>query len=200
MTPDQALALETRLAELEARQQIRDVIQRSCAGLDRCDTQLFGSVFWPEAHYEGGPVQGLARDFVEPLLLQFFPAICALSQHIACSTRIRLSGATATTETYFISHLLSHANRESIEAIIGAGKLVELGNDVTRQYEAFIGARYLDDLEKRSDEWRIVRRRVAADWNHVGPYSGSTDGGAWGFFALHGKQDRTDPLYNTERS
>ncbi|WP_156507531.1 hypothetical protein [Halioglobus sp. HI00S01] len=29
-----------------------------------------------------------------------------------------------------------------------------------------IGGRYVDELEKRGGEWRIIKRRYIADWSH----------------------------------
>jgi hypothetical protein len=41
------------------------------------------------------------------------------------------------------------------------------------KYDLVAGARYIDRMEKRNDEWRIARRVVQIDW--IREYEGSAD-------------------------
>lgn len=66
-------------------------------------------------------------------------------QHLVGNMLIRNSGATASAESYFIGY---HRPKD----------------EQNRPFDMFAGGRYLDELEKRGDEWRIIRRKVVFDW------------------------------------
>ena len=161
-----------QLADLLAREAIRNCIVRLARGEDRRNAELIKSAYWSDAHIDFGTFAG---DFATYLgfVVPGDPALpCTL--HFLGQTHIELAGETARAET-----LVSSYHRIDT----GAG-----------HSDATIGGRYLDTLTRRQGEWRIARRVMlfdyvtnsgaSADWSQgvmgapfsAGHYSGRAHG------------------------
>lgn len=139
--------------ELADREVIRECLFRNARAIDRCEEELFWSVYWPGAIHTGAGFSLPIEQFVP-----FFAiSIRAYDQvmHMIGNILIKLNGAVAVTETYFSGYHRYTENglkRDNIQA-----------------------GRYLDSFEQRDGDWRIVERTVIVDWFR--DYADSAD---WG--------------------
>jgi SnoaL-like domain len=137
----------SRNAELQAlldKQAISEVIARYSRTLDWLDDAGQARCYWPDAAIDYGFFKGSAADFV-PAVMQ----IERSSQrrwHFLGGLQIALHSATAaSTECYGLATGVRNAEG------------VWTGN--------IYGGRYLDEFEKRGEEWRISRRQYVMDWS-----------------------------------
>lgn len=122
-----------QLSDLE---EIRDATMRYCHGLDRLDGDWMKSAYWPDATDDHGLFSGNAWDFVDYCMEthdQWRSTMhCIFNQQIVLDP----DGVTARSETYYVSYCA----RERSGAL-----------------ETWYG-RYLDEFQKRDEEWRISKR------------------------------------------
>ena len=136
-------AAEDRLQALLDREAIRDVLMRYARAIDRCDRVLLEGVYWPQAIDNHGNFSGLALEFIEWVI----PRLRGMDQttHLIGNILIHVNGSRASVESYFEAyHRIRRANRAP--------------------YDVFLGGRYVDQMERRDAEWRILVRDVAFDW------------------------------------
>ncbi|GAY11850.1 nuclear transport factor 2 family protein [Pseudonocardia sp. N23] len=138
------------VAELLAREEIRDVLLRYCRGVDRGDLALLRSVYHPDATDDHGMFRGNGHEFAEWILGR--PGRDDLvTQHHLTNVVIEVDGDVARAETYFAA-----VHRRP-------GPPVSVGQ---------FGGRYVDRLARRDGVWRIAERVVVHDWSlreTVGP-------------------------------
>ncbi len=131
-----------QMADMLARDAIRNCIVRLARGEDRRDAELISSAYWSDAHIDFGTFAG---DFATYLgfVVPGDPALpCTV--HFLGQTHTELDGDTARAET-----LVSSYHRIDT----GAGHT-----------DSTIGGRYLDALERREGEWRIAKRIMLFDY------------------------------------
>lgn len=131
------------LRELIDREKIRDCLQRYCVGIDRCDEEMLRSTYWPDAHDVHGDFDGSGDEFVEWVLPRLKDLV--RTQHFIGNSLIRLEGNFANVETYL-------RNWHTLRAPDG------------HEHDLIHGGRYLDRMEKRGEEWRIIDRLVMFDF------------------------------------
>lgn len=165
------------LAELKAavqyladRQAIIDVIVRESRGRDRHDTELIASCYWPEGADEHGPLPFSATDYPE-IANKGHARAFSMNQHNLANHTCELDGHTAYCETYVIGTMLSH---DGLTCTMAAG-------------------RYMDQMEKRDGEWRILWRRSTVETAIQGDASWLQSPPIKGF--LKGTRDRDDLSY-----
>ncbi|MEU4332025.1 nuclear transport factor 2 family protein [Nonomuraea dietziae] len=131
-----------RLAVLEDREAIRDVLHRYARGADRCELELFKSCYWPDATdvhwFYNGNAHAFA-DYVIPLLAQIDN-----SQHSITNPVIDLDGERAFVESQF--YVMHHIP-------------LDVGRHVDQQLEG----RYIDVFERREGQWRILHRQTVVE-------------------------------------
>ncbi|MET0704571.1 MAG: nuclear transport factor 2 family protein [Mycobacterium sp.] len=129
-------------ADLTDREKIRDRLARLSRGLDRRDADLIRTSYWPEAIDD----QGVAVTSVDDLVAWVVPGDPAVlaTLHTLGQSLIELRGATALVETPVTAY---HR--------IATG---------TEDRDVVLGGRYLDRLEKRDHDWRILHRKLVSDW------------------------------------
>jgi len=141
-------ALEAKLKELIAKDEIRSALMRYARGVDRGEPDLIASAFWPDAVDDHGGVTLVGTEagprFTGSRKLS---ASGAAGQHFMGNITIELEGDTAYTESYFVSYLI--VDRDGAE------------------YTRFRGARYIDRFERRDGEWKIAYRVVVDDWDRM---------------------------------
>lgn len=194
-------AILARLELLEAKEKIRGVLSRYSRGVDRTDPDAARECLWPDAHLINGAVdtvgkgaaQNTADKFIEPLFGQYIGQILAETHHLMGNMIIEVQGKTATSETYCIAHHRTHPTAASNDAVVGLNNIPAAY--AAREYELIIGLRYLDRLEERDGEWKILERRLVFDWSRQAPYSGVTSGGLWSGTQLYGGHKPNDPFY-----
>jgi hypothetical protein len=138
---DRLEKLERRLAHLEDREAIRDVIYRYCRAVDRADVELLKSCYWPDGFDDHGFYGGNAHEFAEfvgPLL-----RVTMSTTHSCSNPIIEIEGDKAYCETQVdVLH-----------------RIVE-GDEFINEWAQ---CRYLDIFEKRDDVWRIAVRTATSD-------------------------------------
>lgn len=131
--------LERELAELRAREAIRDLLARYSRALDWLDVAQLDTVFFDDADVDYGFFKGTGKDF-KPVVMQIELAT-GRRWHFGAQVTIDLEGDAADVMSYGIA----------IGAQTEAG--VE-GADLP----LFMGY-YLDRVEKRDGRWGIARRK-----------------------------------------
>ncbi len=156
------------LRRLIDRQEILDCIHRYCRGLDRHDDELLASAFHPDAIDNHGSWVGGRDEFVRWANHECHDGLLAHQHHVT-THNCEIDGDVAHTETYV---LFIHRRGDERTVILGGG-------------------RYIDRLERRDRDWRIVRRRVAMD------LSVTADGSGFAAFGSYpgGRWDRSDLSY-----
>jgi SnoaL-like domain len=134
--------MDQELADMLARDQIRNCIVRLARGEDRRDTEIISSAFWSDAHIDFGM---FADDFKTYLgfVVPGDPSLpCTL--HVLGQTHTELAGETARAETLVMSY-----------------HRIDTGAE---HQDAMVGGRYLDLFARRDGEWRIARRTMLYDF------------------------------------
>lgn len=146
--------------ELEIRARIDDVLRSYCRGIDRLHAPSLASAFHPGAELHGyGPEPTTIEAFVSYALASLEKRFVA-TQHRISNTMVELlpGGAAAKVETYVLAYHVQEV-------------------DGGRQLLTFAG-RYIDRVEERDGDWRIVRRTLRTDWSNV-ETMGESMKGAW---------------------
>lgn len=114
-------------------------------GCDRADPELVARAYWPDGWEDhGGTFNGPASEWIAVVKARLENG--GLMNHLAMNMLIELKSATAATaESYILT-----ATRLTVD-----GELFD-----TRTL-----ARCVDQMEKRGDDWRILRRTLCWEWN-----------------------------------
>ena len=151
---------------------IAETLYLHSRGLDRLDAAVIRDAYWPESEVDYGSYKGNAHVFAE-LVIGALSQQYELTRHSLSNTLIELSGSSALCESYVhAGHLLPGAKEELL----------------------FYG-RYLDKMEKRSSQWKILHRQVVVDWIKRHPVVDERDSDAFDALAKGARQD-SDPLYS----
>lgn len=148
---------------------IRAVFERYARAIDRLDRELLESCFWLDAVDRDGAIGNSARGFIErviPLLRERYEA----TMHTLGQSIIDVEDERAYAETYNVAY---HRAQE-----MGRSTLMTVGN------------RYVDVLERREGEWRILDRKVLVEWSKL-------DAGVTVTYPADplASRDRNDPAY-----
>jgi uncharacterized protein YceH (UPF0502 family)/ketosteroid isomerase-like protein len=181
------------------KQAIHEVLAKYCRALDRCDVELMKSVYWEDAVDAHGIFHGNAHEFCE-FIVRSVQDWFEVATHVITNLLIDLRGDVAYTEAYLYSYCRVTGTREKVEAVFGpeyaAKQTYDPANPVTHDF--VMGGRYVDKLQKRNGEWRILRRTVVHDWNQNGPSTAIWKGGIYGQLQLLGRRDREDEAYRRD--
>jgi hypothetical protein len=157
--------------QLADRLAIQDVLHLHSRGLDRLDTEAIQCAYWPEAEVDYGSYKGSAQVFAE-LVVGALGQAYELTRHCLSNTLVTFSGNRAWSESSVsAAHLLPGAQEELL----------------------FYG-RYLDKLEKRHGQWKILYRQVVMDWSKRLTVQDERNGEAFANLAK-GAHLAADPLY-----
>ena len=124
------------------REHIRDCLARVARGEDRRDAELLSSAYWPDATDDHGIFVGTFKEYLA-WVVPGAPAVL-LTMHTLGQSLIDLRGNSALVETH-----------------VTAYHRIDMGAE---ERDLVIGGRYLDSMEKRSQEWRIAKRTMLYDW------------------------------------
>jgi len=162
--------------EMADREAIRECHARYARAIDRADAALLSSVFWPDATLN---FEGLYDGEVGAYLEQIAPGAAEQMEQTAHlmgnNTIIVIEGNRATAESYILA----------FHRFLGDGK----------PYDLLLGGRYLDCLEKRTDEWRILSRKLVCDWFREFPDSADWQKGFFGLQMTPGSRFPKDESY-----
>lgn len=114
-------------------------------GCDRADMALVERAYWPDGWEDhGGTFDGPAADWVEAIRGRLSGA--GLMNHLMTNLMVELTGpASAIAESY----------------VLTASRVEKDG----QRFDSRTLARCVDRMEKRGDEWRILRRALRWEWN-----------------------------------
>ncbi|WP_167042105.1 nuclear transport factor 2 family protein [Salinibacterium sp. ZJ454] len=157
------------LDELSSIAEIRNVQERYCRGIDRADPDILRTVYWEDGYDEHGAFEGDREAYIEwviPVVRERFDVV----QHVLGQTYTELDGDFAHSETYFVQHSL----RPDGVTYASPG-------------------RYIDRLERRNGEWRILERKTMMSFFYATDVADTDKHLAAGFPA--GSMDREDPSY-----
>jgi len=169
--------------ELVAREAIRDVVWRYCHAIDRGDEAVLKSVYWPEASEDHAGFVGPASDFIVDAMKKISEN--EQLQHLIGNTIIRITGSKANVESYFFCYQRLPVLEEGHPR--WSGRVGDGRSDV------MMGGRYLDQMERRGMEWRILHRTLAIDWWRLLEGSANWSTGLTGQPVLMGTRVPTDP-------
>jgi hypothetical protein len=156
------------LAEVVAREEIRDVVKRLARGTDRLDAELMASCYHPDGYDDHNAFRGSGTEFAA-WVCEVLPTFEA-THHFIADPEIRLDADVAQVNTYCIAH---HLRKES---------------------DMVLGLRYVDRFERRDGHWLIAKRVCAFDWSYVVPFD-PKQSFPWGADFTVGHRDRTDITY-----
>ena len=140
--------LPVRLQAVVDKNEIAELLYRFARGFDRIDETLLRSVFHPDATLDLGPgvFQGTSNDYVHWILGVLHQV--RSSHHMISNVRAQLEGDVALVESYCHAHF-------------------RLDKPTGRE-DVFMGARFLDRMERRpsgpAGVWKIVHHKKIIDW------------------------------------
>ncbi len=161
------------LEEVADRLAIAEVLAMHSRGVDRADEAALKSAYWPDAEVAYGGFNGAAHTFCESLPVGI--KRWARTAHRVSNILIDIDGANAKVEAYVTAyHYMAN----------------EDGTDTEMTY---IG-RYLDQMQKRDNVWKILHRRVVMDWNQNADATAVLEGPPFEGLA-RGSRLPEDPVY-----
>jgi hypothetical protein len=150
---------------------IKELQLRYCRGIDRLDEELVRSAFHPDSTAEYGNFKGNGWDFAKQVIPRLRKSYKA-TMHYVTNHRIEVRGESAFSETYLLAcHRLEREDAD---------------------YDEIVGGRYVDRLEFRDGEWKIVHRVLVHDWSRTDPV-GEIWSAAHAF--VQGRRDEDDLTY-----
>src|SRR6476469_3704734 len=91
--------MEPTLQEVADRACVREVLERYCRGLDRCDMNLLQSVYWPDSTDDHGIWKGPGQELAGAII-PYFKDHYVSSMHSLHQSQIQLRDSRAIAETY----------------------------------------------------------------------------------------------------
>jgi hypothetical protein len=170
----------SRIEEILAKDEIREIIMRLARGTDRRDKDLMRSCYHPDAIDDHGAFHGSGDEFADWVVETLQPMN---TQHFLGQIRIEVAGDVAYGETYCEAHHVFEAGPEMmLPEGMPSGKI-----DWT------MCLRYLDRFEKRANgRWLIADRLCVWDFEYMVPASYKWD---LDESFIRGRTDRQDPSY-----
>jgi hypothetical protein len=162
-----------RLDQAISRTEIVQLLARYSRGIDRCDVETLRTIWWPEAQVDYGTGMSSAMAWSDNVVASL--SRMHRTQHLLGNMIIDVDGDRGTAETYCCAY---H----------------ELDRDGVR-LEMVVGGRYLDKLERRNGEWRVLERRYVMDWNRNVPSTHQEDG-FYDHLSRRGGRKPDDPFYS----
>ena len=171
MTDDRA-EIDRKLRYLLDRQEILDCVTRNSRGNDRFDQALVASSYHVDGWHELGHSKIRGPDYGDHAN-ESHAAISDVNLHNVTMQTCEIDGDVAHAESYVI------------------GLFADKGAQTSRM----LAGRYIDRLERRDGEWRIVLRRatveVVMEGQAIMPNGKAPPGTGY----LKGSRDRSDPSY-----
>jgi len=166
------------LAELADREAIKECLYRYARGVDRLDAEMIRSAYWPDCVDRHLVFKGNAEEFIA----WSFPIMGSMDQtmHMIGNVLMTIRGNQADVEAYFYGIHRANLPDGSKSDVIGAG-------------------RYIDNFEKRGEEWRIAKRMVVTDWFRQYPDSADWSKGMLGIGIEPGGRFPDDQSYKRTR-
>jgi hypothetical protein len=164
--------LEDSLQRLLDVAAIKELHIRYCRGVDRMDWDLVRSCYHPDAIDDHGDYVGGVDGFIE--YCKAGTPTFESTTHFTGNQLVEVDGDTAWAEHYARAWHRMPAGPDG------------LARDLV------VNARYIDRLERRNGEWRLLKRVIVVDSERVDPVHDR-----WvNPVLLRGSRDRSDPSYS----
>lgn len=134
-------ALERQNRELADREAIRDCVTAYTRGLDRLDVDLIRDAFHPDAIDDHGIIVAGPAELAH-WAVELHREEATGSLHFTGTHSCEIDGDTAHAETYWLGTLMDNAGRYN-----------------------FAAGRWLDRLERREGQWKIITRVCIPEWS-----------------------------------
>ncbi len=150
---------------------IKATVLRYCRGIDRMDPDLVRSCYHPDATDWHGSFRGGVEEYLVWVwhLLERY----SMTMHYVANQLVEPCGE-------------GRARCESYGVAVHRTEGGEARGNLTT------GFRFVDDFERRSGEWRVLRRVATTEWSRV---DRDEDRWAWPASFVTGARDRSDPVY-----
>jgi hypothetical protein len=145
------------MAELSARAEIADVVNRFCHAVDRRQWELMDAVFHEDATSRFLDKDRTWREMVSGAHVTMGPL--GPTHHQTGNMIFAFSGDTAHVETYVTAY---HRVPPSAPADF-------FWDGRAEPYEGVAGGRYVDRFERRAGRWKIAERQTVVEWRHDAP-------------------------------
>ena len=161
------------MQEYGDREAIKECLYRYARGADRLDADMVRSAYWPDVEDTHLTFKGNCEEFIT----WSFAAMGTMdqTQHMISNILMTIRGNTADVESYFYG--------------------IQVVNTPDGKFDVVASGRYVDTMEKRGDEWRIIKRMVVTDWFRQYPDSADWSNGMMGFDIKPGGRFPTDDSY-----
>ena len=131
------------IRDLLDRQAIHDVMMRYCRGVDRLDADLIASAYHPDA-YDDHCGREFTGATVGPEIARWMGETMEMTSHQITNQTIAIDSDFAGSESYYTeTHILKAGDGPRAKGVV-------------------VG-RYVDRLERRGGDWRIIHRRVVME-------------------------------------
>jgi uncharacterized protein (TIGR02246 family) len=156
---------DEKLAELFAKEEIRDAVTRSLRGVDRCDAALIASAFHADGQEERLGETRTGAQVIADALVQALRQSMQSTSHNLTTQTIAIRGDWAGAETYSAGqHIMKDGRRLNTQA------------------------RYVDRFEKRGGAWLISHRLAISEISEFVETKRAEQANA-------ARRDSTDPSY-----
>ncbi|MGE4046661.1 MAG: nuclear transport factor 2 family protein [Acetobacteraceae bacterium] len=177
---------------LQDRMEIQDCLFRYVRGVDRRNWDLVRSAYHQDAFDDHGNYKGGIDGFIESLVKRH--ATVEQSMHVIGNIVIEFDGQDrALMEAYFIAH--QRLSPEAGDARLPYLRGAPVGRD--QAVETEVVGRYVDQMTRRDDVWRIAHRTVVFEVSRGHP--APAGGGLRENWAV-GRRDGQDPLEVARRN
>lgn len=164
--------MDPRIARLIDRQEIKDVVYRYCRGIDRRDLGLVRSCYHPDATDHHGSFRGgvdAYLEWVDGLLARYSQTM------------------------HFVGNILiDWGEQEEVAAVESYGVALHRSPEDKAHLNLATGFRYIDQVERRENDWKIASRVAVSEWSIQIPRD------AWWTIPdslPKGQRDASDALY-----
>lgn len=151
--------MDQRLAEIEARFAITDIVHKFCRAADRSDLEAIPSLFHDGAADNHGFYEGDVPGLVEWMRERHRNILCA--SHNVTNILIEFAGP----ESALVESRVTVCIRYSAAGAAAFAKAAGLSVEGDRPVDVLSFGRYVDIFERRDGVWKIVSRTAVPDQN-----------------------------------
>jgi SnoaL-like protein len=178
------------------RQEIEQLLRRYCRAIDRLDVELLRSIYHPDAVDAHGQFEGNAHEFAS-YMIDYLRRNTTYCFHSVTQSIIDVRGDEAAAESIYIGYERIPGGWNSVSTFFGAryARSAQQAGTLELEHQHKCGGRYIDRLERRQGEWKILKRRITNEWNECAVTTHILDDGNLANYNLPGTRDRSDPVY-----
>jgi SnoaL-like domain len=151
------IGIEARLARLEDRQSIEEIVFRFCRAADRSDLEAIPALFHPDAVDNHGLYEGDVPGLVE--WLRGRHKHISYASHNVTNILIEFSGM----DTALVESRLTVCIRYTPTGSAMFAKSAQIQLPEGRSIDSLTFGRYVDVFERRAGEWKIAKRVCVPD-------------------------------------